>query len=47
MIQRVEMLPIVQVPEHGFAVLAARGAQRTVRGHGHRVQVALTLQHKG
>jgi len=34
------MLPIVQVPEHGLGVLAARSTQRTVRTHGDSVQVA-------
>merc|ERR1719495_1484885 len=34
------MLPIVQVPQHRLGVLTARSTQRTVRTHGHSVQVA-------
>jgi len=39
-LQRVQMLALVQIPEHGAAVLATAGAQRTVGRHGHAVQVA-------
>mmetsp|Transcript_21520 Transcript_21520/g.62683 ORF Transcript_21520/g.62683 Transcript_21520/m.62683 type:complete len:247 (-) Transcript_21520:16-756(-) len=39
--ESVEALALVQVPEHGDGVLAARGAERAIRGHGDRVQVAL------
>lgn len=40
MVQGVEVLAVVQVPQHGAGVLAAAGAQAAVGGHGHRVQVA-------
>lgn len=35
------MLVVVEVPEHGLAVLATRGAQRAVWRNGDRVQVAV------
>ena len=38
--QRVEVLGFVQVPEHGRAVFAARGAEGAVRGDGDGVDVA-------
>ena len=38
--QGVEVLGLVEVPEHGGAVLAARGAEGAVGGDGHRVDVA-------
>ena len=38
--QGVEVLGLVEVPEHGRAVFAARGAEGTVGGDGHRVDVA-------
>ena len=38
--QRVEVLGLVEVPEHGGAVFAARGAERAVRGDGDGVDVA-------
>lgn len=38
------MLVVVEVPEHGLAVLAARGAQRAVRRHRDRVQVAVVAE---
>ena len=34
------MLAIVEVPEHGLAVLATTGTQRTIRGQSHGVQIA-------
>jgi hypothetical protein len=39
-VKRVEVLAVVEVPEHGLGVLAAGGAQGTVGRHGHGVQVA-------
>ena len=38
--QGVEVLGFVQVPEHGGAVFAARGAERAVRRDGDGVDVA-------
>ena len=35
------MLAVIEVPEHGLGVLSAGGAQGTVRGHGHCVQVTV------
>merc|ERR1712224_604642 len=50
----VEALALVQVPEHGHAVLAARGAEGAVRGDGGRegdagppLGVAFALGHDG
>ena len=40
-VQSVQMLAVIEIPEHGLGVLAAGGAQRTVGRHGHRVQVAV------
>ena len=40
-VQGVQVLVVVEVPEHGLAVLAARCAQAAVRRDGHRVQVAV------
>ena len=34
------MLAVVEVPKHGFGVLAAGGAEGAVGGHGDGVQVA-------
>ena len=39
-LQGVEMLPVVEVPEHGLAVLAAAGAQGAVGGEGDGVEVS-------
>lgn len=39
-VERVQVLVVVEVPQHGLAVLATRGAERAVRRDGHRVQVA-------
>lgn len=39
-VQGVQVLGLVQVPQHGGAVLAARGAQRAIGGDGHGVDVA-------
>lgn len=39
-VERVEVLGLVEVPEHGGTVLAAGGAERTVRGDGDGVDVA-------
>lgn len=33
------MLAIIQVPQHRLSVLATRGTQGTVRGHGDAVEV--------
>ena len=38
--QRVEVLGLVQIPEHGGAVLAARGAEGAVGGDGDGVDVS-------
>ncbi len=35
------MLAVIEVPEHGLGVLSAGGTQRTVRRHGHCVQVTV------
>ena len=40
MVQGVEVLAIIEVPQHGLGVLAAGSAEGTVGGHGDRVQVA-------
>jgi len=40
-VQGVQVLPIIQIPEHGLGVLAAGGAQGTVGAHGHGVQVSV------
>ena len=39
-VEGVEALAFVEVPEHGGAVLAAGGAEGTVGGDSHHVQVA-------
>jgi hypothetical protein len=39
-VERVQVLALVQVPEHGGAVLATRGAEGTVGGDGDGVDVA-------
>merc|ERR1719385_88810 len=39
-VQGVQVLPVIQVPQHGLSVLAARGAEGSVGGHGDGVQVA-------
>ena len=39
-VEGIQMLAVVHVPEHGRAVLAARGAEGAVRGDGHGVEVA-------
>ena len=43
-IKRVEVLPLVEVPEHGDSVLAARGAEGTVGGDGDGVNVAAVAE---
>merc|ERR1712203_1016444 len=40
MVQGVEVLAIIEVPQHGLCILAAGSAERTVRRHGDGVQVA-------
>ena len=40
MIQGVQVLAVIQVPEHGLGVLAAGSAEGAVGGHGDGVQVA-------
>jgi len=40
-LERVQVLVVVQVPQHGVAVLAARSAERTVWRNGDRVEVAV------
>jgi len=39
-VEGVEVFSLVEIPQHRLAVFAARRAQRTVRRHRHRVQVA-------
>jgi hypothetical protein len=39
-IEGVEVLALVEVPQHGSAVLSTRGAERTVRGNSDGVDVA-------
>ena len=39
-VQSVQMLAVVDIPEHGLGVLATRGTERTVRGHSDGLQVA-------
>ena len=39
-VQRVQMLAIIEVPQHGLAVLATAGAQGTIRRQGHGVEIA-------
>lgn len=39
-VQRVQVLGLVEVPQHGGTVLAAGGAERTVGGDGDGVDVA-------
>lgn len=41
MVQSVQQLVVVQVPQQRHVVLASGRAQRTVGGDGHRVQVSL------
>jgi len=43
-IEGVEVLPLVEVPEHGDSVLAARGAEGTVGGDGDGVNVAAVAE---
>merc|ERR1712023_504995 len=45
--KRVQALALVEVPEHGNTVLAARGAQGTIRGHGDSVDVARVTDEVG
>jgi len=40
-LKRVQVLVVVQVPEHGVTVLATRSAERTVWRNGDRVEVAV------
>jgi len=40
-VQSVQVLAVIQVPEHGLGVLAAGSAQGTVGAHGHGVQVSV------
>ena len=40
MVQGVEVLAIIEIPQHGLGILAAGSAEGTVRGHGDGVQVA-------
>ena len=40
MVQGVEVLAIIEVPQHGLGVLAAAGAEGAVRGEGDGVDVA-------
>ena len=39
-LERVEVLGLIEVPEHGGAVFAARGAEGAVGGDGDGVDVA-------
>ena len=38
-VQSVEVLVVIEVPEHGLGILATRGTQRTVRGNSYGVEV--------
>ena len=38
-VQSVQMLAVIEIPEHGLGVLAARGTEGAVRGHSDGVQV--------
>ena len=40
MVEGVEVLAVIEVPEHSLGVSAARCAQGTVGGHGDGVQVS-------
>ena len=40
MVQGVEVLAIIEIPQHCLGVLTTRGAERAIRGHGDGVQVA-------
>ena len=40
MVQGVEVLAIIKIPQHGLGILAAGSAEGTVGGHGDCVQVA-------
>ena len=40
MVQGVEVLAIIEIPQHCLGVLTTRGAERAIRGHGDCVQVA-------
>ena len=46
-LERVESLSLVQVPEHGRAVLAARGAEGAVWGDGDSVEVTSVASKRG
>lgn len=39
MIQSVQVFAVIQVPQHRLAILATTGAQATIRGNRHRVQI--------
>ena len=39
-VQSVQMLAVIEIPEHGLGVLAARGTEGAVRRHSDGVQVA-------
>ena len=39
-VQGVQVFAIIEVPQHGFGILATGGTQRTIRRHGYSVQVA-------
>ncbi len=41
MVKCVQVLAIVEVPKHSLGVLSAGSAQRTIRRHGHGVQVTV------
>ena len=40
MVQGIEVLAIIEVPQHGLGILAAGSTEGTVRGHSDSVQVA-------
>ncbi len=46
-LERVEPLALVEVPEHGRAVLSARGAEGSVGGNSDRVEVASVAGKRG
>merc|ERR1712223_402563 len=39
-VQGVQVFAIIEVPQHGFGILATGGTQRTIGRHGYSVQVA-------
>ena len=40
-VECVQVLAVIEVPEHGLGVLSTGGTQGTIRGHGYCVQVTV------